>query len=123
LFEVTGRSLVPLLAQSPCAISPEQMKSCLDKLRGKQEELFPSIQGSFMDHRCNLLSALLRTVAKTVAGLEKQIEAHSERQRKVMQSRGPLIERTLEVTGISEVSAGSRQKRYFAKYRSPEHVF
>ncbi len=102
LFGVTGRNLMQLLAQSPCEISPEQMESCLrGKLKGKQEELFRSIQGFFTEHHCYLLSSFLRIVA----GLEKEIEALNERLRKVMQSREPLLERIMEVTGISEVSA------------------
>jgi transposase len=102
LFGVTARNLMKLLAQGPSEISLEQLESCLrGKLKAKREELFRSIQGFFTDHHRYLLSSLLRTIA----GIEREIEAIIDRLRKVMQTREPLLEKIMEVTGISEVSA------------------
>ena len=102
LFGVTGRNLMQLLVQGTYEISQEQMESCLrGKLKDKREELFRSIQGFFTHHHRYLLSSLLRIIA----GLEEEIEALNERLRKVMESRNPILERIMEVTGISEVSA------------------
>jgi len=102
LFGVTGRNLMKLLVESSSQIRPEEMESCLrGKLKAKREELFRSIQGFFTDHHRYLLSSLLRTIA----GLEREIEAINGRLRKVMQTREPLLEKLMEVSGISEVSA------------------
>lgn len=102
LFGVTGRNLMKLLSEGSSEISMHEMQSCLrGKLKAKSEELFRSIHGFFTDHHRYLLSSLLRTIA----GLEREIEAINDRLRKVMQSREPLLEKLMEVTGISEVSA------------------
>lgn len=102
LFGMTGRNLMNLLADGSSQISLEQIEACLrGKLKGKRDELFRSIQGFFTDHHRYLLSSLTRTIA----GLEKEIEAINDRLRKVMQTREPLIKKLMEVAGISEVSA------------------
>lgn len=102
LFGMTGRNLMNLLVDGSSQISLEQIEACLrGKLKGKRDELFRSIQGFFTDHHRYLLSSLTRTIA----GLEKEIEAINDRLRKVMQTREPLIEKLMEVAGISEVSA------------------
>ena len=102
LFGMTGRNLMKLLSEGPTVISMENVQACLrGKLKGKREELFASIQGFFRDHHCYLLSSLLRTID----GLEREIEAINDRLRKVMISREPLLEKIMEVAGISEISA------------------
>jgi len=102
LFGVTGRNLMKLLVDGPSQISLEQIEACLrGKLKGKRDELFHSIQGFFTDHHRYLLSSLTRTIA----GLEKEIEAINDRLRKVMQTREPLLHKLMEVAGVSEVSA------------------
>lgn len=102
LFGVTGRNLMKLLLAGPSAISLKEVEGSLKgKLKAKGEELFRSIQGFFMDHHRYVLSSVLRTIE----GLEREIEAINDRLRKVMSSREPLLERLMEVSGISEVSA------------------
>jgi transposase len=102
LFGMTGRNLMRLLSAGTTVISIEEVEACLKgKLKAKREELFLSIQGFFRDHHCYLLSSLLRTID----GLEREIEAMNDRLRKVMSSREPLLEKIMEVAGISEVSA------------------
>jgi len=102
LFGVTGRNLMRLLSEGRPVLSPKDVEGSLKgKLKAKREELFRSIQGFFMDHHRYVLSSLLRTIE----GLEREIEAINDRLRKVMSSREPLLERLMEVAGISEVSA------------------
>jgi len=102
LFGMTGRNLMKLLADGSSPITLEQIEACLrGKLKGKRDELFRSIQGFFTDHHRYLLSSLTRTIA----GFEREIEAINDRLRKVMQTREPLLEKLMEVSGISEVSA------------------
>jgi transposase len=102
LFGMTGRNLMKLLADGSSQITLEQIEACLrGKLKGKRDELFRSIQGFFTDHHRYLLSSLTRTIV----GLEREIEAINDRLRKVMQTREPLLEKLMEVAGISEVSA------------------
>jgi transposase len=102
LFGMTGRNLMKLLADDSSQISLDQVEACLrGKLKGKRDELFRSIQGFFTDHHRYLLSSLTRTIA----GFEREIEAINDRLRKVMQTREPLLEKLMEVAGVSEVSA------------------
>ena len=91
-----------VLSEGRPVLSPKDVEGSLKgKLKAKREELFRSIQGFFMDHHRYVLSSLLRTIE----GLEREIEAINDRLRKVMSSREPLLERLMEVAGISEVSA------------------
>jgi transposase len=102
LFGQTGRNLMKLLAQGSSPIRQEDMEGCLrGKLKAKREELYRSIQGFFTSHHAYLLRSLL----KTIAVVEGEIEAINDRLRQVMKPHEPLLEMVMEVTGISEVSA------------------
>lgn len=101
LFGTTGRNLMRLLITGG-DLTPADISRCArGKLKRKEEELYRSIQGFFEDHHRYLLSSLLETIAV----LETQIEGLNTRLRTVMSSREPLLERLIEVAGISEVSA------------------
>lgn len=102
LFGKTGRNLMKFLAVGPTKFNIEDIDDCLrGKLKAKRSELFASIQGFFTDHHRYLLCSLL----KTIGTVEGEIEALNERLRHVMKSREPLVEKIIEVAGISEVSA------------------
>jgi transposase len=102
LFGQTGRNLMRLLGQGSFPIRQEDMEGCLrGKLKAKREELYRSIQGFFTDHH----GYLLRSLLKTIATIEGEIEAINDRLRQVMKNHEPLLQMLMEVAGISEVSA------------------
>jgi transposase len=91
-----------LLGQGSFPIRQEDMEGCLrGKLKAKREELYRSIQGFFTDHH----GYLLRSLLKTIATIEGEIEAINDRLRQVMTTHEPLLQMVMEVAGISEVSA------------------
>ena len=72
LFGVTGRNLMHLLVANWERLTLLDIQSCVrGKLRGKEAELFRSVQGFFTDHHRLILKMLLSTIAT----LEAQIEA------------------------------------------------
>jgi transposase len=102
LFGQTGRNLMRLLGQGSFPIRQEDMEGCLrGKLKAKREELYRSIQGFFTDHH----GYLLRSLLKTIATIEGEIEAINDRLRQVMKNHETLLQMLMEVAGISEVSA------------------
>jgi len=101
LFGTTGRNLMALLITGTDFTPADIAKCACGKLKSKQEALYRAIQGFFTDHHRYLLSLLLETIAV----FETQIESLNARLRTLMSSREPLLERLMEVAGISEVSA------------------
>jgi transposase len=101
LFGATGRNLMTLLAKNASPLSLEQVEDCLrGTLRKKAHELFCAVQGFFTDHHRYVLSSLQQIIAT----IEGQIEQIDNRLRMVMISEQPLLERMVQVPGISEVS-------------------
>jgi transposase len=101
LFGTTGRNLMGLLITGTGFTPADIAKCACGKLKSKQEALYRAIQGFFTDHHRYLLSLLLETIAM----FETQIASLNARLRTLMSSREPLLERLMEVAGISEVSA------------------
>lgn len=102
LFGVTGRNLINLLVSGRQPLTLLDIEGCVrGKLRGKEEELYRSIQGFFSDHHRFILKRLLKTVVvleKEIAGFDKQI-------RRLMKDQKELLERMKKAAGISDVSA------------------
>ena len=102
LFGVTGRNLMDLLVTDRKALTLSDVAGCVrGQLRGKEAELFRSIQGFFTDHHRFILKMLLSTIAT----LEAQIEALDHEIGCAMKGNEPLLERMKKAPGISDVSA------------------
>ncbi|MEA1970781.1 MAG: IS110 family transposase [Thermodesulfobacteriota bacterium] len=102
LFGVTGRNLMNLLVSGRQSLKLLDIQGCVrGKLRGKEEELYRSIQGFFSDHHRFILKRLL----KTVVMLEKEIVGFDKQIRKLMKDQKEVLERMKKAAGISNVSA------------------
>ena len=101
LFGVTGRNLMQLLIKGePLQLS--DIESCVrGKLRGKETELFRSIQGFFTEHH----RFVLKMILETIAGLECQIVALDQQIRAAMAEHQSLLNRMKKAAGISDVSS------------------
>lgn len=101
LFGVTGRNLMQLLVADR-KLTLTNIQSCVrGKLKGKEEELFRSIQGFFTDHH----RFILKTILETISMLEAQIETLDHEIRLAMRGHEPLLDRMKEAPGISDVSS------------------
>jgi transposase len=102
LFGVTGRNLMHLLVSDRGQLTLSDIKTCVcGKLKGKEAELFRSIQGFFTDHHRFILKMLLSTIAT----LEEQIEELDHEIRGAMKEHEPLLERMKKAAGIADVSS------------------
>jgi transposase len=102
LFGVTGRNLMHLLVANWERLTLLDIQSCVrGKLRGKEAELFRSVQGFFTDHHRLILKMLLSTIAT----LEAQIEALDHEVLCAMKEHEPLLDRMKKAAGIADVSA------------------
>lgn len=102
LFGVTGRNLMHLLVANWERLTLLDIQSCVrGKLRGKEAELFRSVQGFFTDHHRLILKMLLSTIAT----LEAQIEALDHEILCAMKEHEPLLDRMKKAAGIADVSA------------------
>lgn len=101
LFGVTGRNLMQLLVADR-KVTLSDIETCVrGKLKGKEEELFRSIQGFFTAHH----RFILRTILETVTMLEAQIAALDHEIRRAMKEHEPLLDRLKKIPGISDVSS------------------
>ena len=102
LFGVTGRNLMDLLVTDRERLTLSNIQSCVrGKLKGKEAELFRSIQGFFTDHHRFILKMLLSTIAT----LGAQIEALDQEIRCAMKDHEPLLDRMKKAAGIADVSS------------------
>ncbi len=102
LFGVTGRNLMHLLVTDRERLTLSDIRACVrGKLRGKEEELYRSIQGFFTDHH----RFILKMILETIATLEAQIEALNLQIRCLMKEHEVLLARMKQAPGISDVSA------------------
>jgi transposase len=102
LFGVTGRNLMQLLIKEGEPLTLRDIESCVrGKLKGKETELFRSIQGFFTGHHRVLLKMLL----ETITGLESQIAALDRQIRSYMAEHQLLLDRMKKAPGISDVSS------------------
>lgn len=102
LFGATGRNLMTLLASDRDVIALSDIRGCTrGKLKGKEDELFRSIQGFFKDHH----RFVLQTILETILHLERRIEILDLRIRSVMKGHAALLDRMKGAAGISDVSA------------------
>jgi transposase len=101
LFGVTGRNLMKLLIMDR-ELTLTDIEACIrGKLKGKEVELFRSIQGFFTGHH----RFILKTLLGTIANLEGQIESLDRQIRSLMKDQSDLLERMKKAPGISDVSA------------------
>jgi transposase len=102
LFGVTGRNLMQLLIKEGEPLTLSDIESCVrGKLRGKETELFRSIQGFFTGHHRMILKMLL----ETITGLEAQIAAFDRQIRSDMAEYEAILDRMKKAPGISDVSS------------------
>jgi len=102
LFGVTGRNLMQLLVEDRKALTLSDIQTCVrGKLKGKETELFRSIQGFFTEHH----RFILKTILETISMLEAQIETLDHQIRLAMRGYKPLLDRMKEAPGISDVSS------------------
>lgn len=102
LFGVTGRNLMNLLLSDAQQLSLSDIEGCVrGKLKGKEHELYRSIQGFFGSHHQFILKRLL----KTIAMLEEQIAIFDHQIQQLMEDQKELIGRMKKAAGISDVSA------------------
>jgi len=101
LFGVTGRNLMQLLVADR-KLTLAEIQTCVrGKLRGKEAELFRSLQGFFTDHH----RFVLKTILETINMLEAQIETLDQEIRRAMKGHEPLLARMKDAPGISDVSS------------------
>lgn len=102
LFGVTGRNLMNLLVCDRQRLSLSDIAGCVrGKLKGKEHELYRSIQGFFSDHHRFILKRLLNTVAM----LEEEIGGFDHQIQQLMVDQKELLERMKMAAGISDVSS------------------
>lgn len=102
LFGVTGRNLMQLMVEDRKALTLSDIQSCVrGKLKGKEVELFRSIQGFFTDHH----RFILKTILATISMLEAQIETLDHEIRRAMKGHEALLDRMKAAPGISDVSS------------------
>ena len=102
LFGVTGRNLMQLLVEDRKDLTLSDIQGCVrGTLKGKEVELFRSIQGFFTDHHRFVLKMILETIAM----LEAQIDQLDRKIRFAMKGHEALLDRMKEAPGISDVSA------------------
>ena len=101
LFGVTGRNLMQLLVADR-KLTLSDIQTCVrGKLRGKEAELFRSIQGFFTDHH----RFVLKMILETIATLEAQIEALDLQIRCAMKEHEALLDRMKQAPGIADVAS------------------
>lgn len=102
LFGVTGRNLMNLLVSNRESLTLSDIHLCIrGKLRGKEEELYRSIQGFFSGHHRFILERLLETIGM----LESEIAVFDERIRHLMKDQKALLDRIKKAAGIADVSS------------------
>jgi transposase len=101
LFGVTGRNLMQLLV-ADVTLTLSAIQSCVrGRLKGKEEELFRSIQGFFTDHHRFVLKMLLSTIAM----LEAQIGSLDIQLNCAMEEHDALLDRMKQAPGIADVAS------------------
>jgi transposase len=101
LFGVTGRNLMQLLVADR-KLTLSDIQTCVrGKLKGKEAELFRSIQGFFTDHH----RFVLKMILETIATLEAQIEALDLQIHCAMKEHGTLLDRMKQAPGIADVAS------------------
>jgi transposase len=101
MFGVTGRNLMQLLVEDR-ELTLSDIQTCVrGRLKGKEAELFRSIQGFFTNHH----RFILKMILETIATLEAQIEALDHEIHRMMQDNEALLDRIKKAPGISNVSA------------------
>lgn len=101
LFGVTGRNLMQLLVADR-KLTLSDIQTCVrGKLKGKEAELFRSIQGFFTDHH----RFILKTILETITTLEAQIEALDLQIRCAMKEHEALLDRMKQAPGIADVAS------------------
>lgn len=105
LFGRTGRNLMNLLIRkAPREITMEDVEFCLKgKLKPKGAELFRSIQGFFDEHHKWLLEESLAMIDY----FQERIEQVQHRMNELFASYDELIERMVQIPGISFIAAYS----------------
>ena len=102
LFGRTGRNLMLLLTKSDGSLTQSEVETCLKgTLKKKAPELFRAVQGFFTNHHRWLLTEMLDRVQR----LEEQIARIHARLNSMLQSHEAVMERLMEIPGISRVSA------------------
>jgi len=102
LFGVTGRNLMNLLVSDRKSLTLSEIQICVrGKLKGKEEELYRSIQGFFSDHHRFILKRLLETIDM----LESEIAEFESHIRHLMRGQNALLDRIKKAAGIADVSS------------------
>ncbi len=102
LFGVTGRNLMQLLIEGRKDLTLTDIAICTrGKLKGKEVQLFRSIQGFFTDHHRFLLKSLLEAVTM----LETQIQELDREISRAMKAHDSLLDRMKNAPGIADVAA------------------
>jgi transposase len=101
LFGVTGRNLMQLLVADR-KLTLSDIQTCVrGKLKGKEAELFRSIQGFFTDHH----RFVLKMILETITTLEAQIEALDLQISGAMKEHEALLDRMKQAPGIADVAS------------------
>ena len=101
LFGMTGRNLMGLLVEDRELTLPAIQTCVRGKLKGKEVELFRSIQGFFTGHHRFVLKMLLSTIAT----LESQIAELDLQLCGAMKEQDALLERMKQAPGIADVAS------------------
>jgi transposase len=102
LFGATGRNLMNLLVSDRKSLTLSDIQLCVrGKLKGREEELYRSIQGFFSDHHRFILKRLLETIGM----LEAEIEEFDSHIRHLMKDQNALLDRMKKAAGIADVSS------------------
>ncbi len=104
LFGLTGRNLMQLLIAKDAVPTLSEVEECLrGSLKDKATELHACVKGFFEEHHRRLLTMLLATIDH----LEAQIDILDQRIRDTMSEYEDVLDRLMEIPGISSVSAAA----------------
>lgn len=102
LFGVTGRNILELLATGRRDLNETDIEACVrGKLRGKERELWRSVQGFLT----GVNQFGLQVLMAVIGALEEQIAAIDRKLESLMEDQAELIARLCETPGIGVVSA------------------
>lgn len=104
LFGLTGRNLMKLLISKGSHPTLSEVEDCLrGSLKSKAKELHACVKGFFEGHHRRLLTMLLETIHH----LEAQVEMLDQRIKDTMSEYHVVMDRLIEIPGVSHVSAAA----------------
>jgi len=104
LFGASGRHLMELLSGDPAQLTREKITEAIKgRLKAKTPDIHRAIKGFFTKHHRVMLTSILSCVDH----LEREVVVINERLAKVMKPHEEVLNRLMEIPGVSQVAARS----------------